>query len=656
MYCNVLVTKPFDHTFTYKVGENHNLKIGSVVSVPFGKKINQIGIIHDFDSNNFQKNNPSSIKEINHTFNEVLLNEKIIQFINWIADYTLAPKGLVLKLFLINSNIINSKVKFKENLKFNIENVNLNSDQEKAFKIINSQLFKKPSTIVLEGVTGSGKTEVYFEAIEKIIKQKKQVLIMLPEISLTPQLESRIKVRFGLEPAVWHSKVSQKKRESIWHMCLKGHPIIVIGARSSLFLPFKNLGIIVVDEEHDLSFKQEENIRYQARDLAIVRSKIEKFPIILSSATPSLETQNNINKKKYIHVYLPNQFSGLDLPEIELIDLKKAKIENNKWISPQIIENIDKTLKSGEQVLLFLNRRGYAPLSLCSSCGHRFQCNNCSSWLVMHQNNNRLLCHHCGSIYEIKNHCPSCNEKKSIKLIGPGIERLAEEISKVFPKYNVCIMSSDNANTPNKIKKIVKDFDSKKINILVATQIMAKGYDFSNLSLVGIIDADAGLIGGDVRAIERTYNLLQQVSGRAGRSKKIGKVLLQTYFPNQPIIKSLVERNRNDFVKQILSEREQFKAPPFYFLTAMIIACSSKANAKSYALNLIKNASTNSQINILGPVESPIFLLRGLYRYRILLKGDSRRKLNKLTRNLIENTPPPSNLRLIIDVDPYSFS
>ena len=656
MYCNILVTKPFDHTFTYKVRKNHNLKIGSVVSVPFGKKNDQIGIVHDFDSSNFQKNNPDSIKEINFIFDGIILTNEIIKFINWVAEYTLAPKGLVLKLFLINNNIISSKLKFEEKIRFNIKNVKLNPDQEKAFKIINNSLYKKSSTIVLEGVTGSGKTEVYFEAIEKIIKQKKQVLIMLPEISLTPQLESRIKLRFGVDPAIWHSKVSQKKRENIWHRCLNGYPIIVIGARSSLFLPFINLGIIVVDEEHDLSFKQEDNIRYQARDLAIVRSKIEKFPIILSSATPSLETQNNINKKKYMHAYLPNQFSGLDLPEIELIDLKKAKIEKNKWISLKIIENIDKTLKSGEQVLLFLNRRGYAPLSLCSSCGHRFQCNNCSSWLVMHQNNNRLLCHHCGSIYEIKNNCPKCNKKNSIKLIGPGIERLAEEVSKVFPKYNVAIMSSDNANTPNKIKKIVKDFDSKKTNILVATQIMAKGYDFSNLSLVGIIDADAGLIGGDVRAIERTYNLLQQVSGRAGRSKKIGKVLLQTYFPNQPIIKSLVGRNREDFIKQILSEREQFKAPPFYFLTAIIISCASKANAKSYALNLIKNASTNSNVNILGPVESPIFLLRGLYRYRLLLKGDSRRYLNKFTRNLIKNMPPPSNLRVIIDVDPYSFS
>ena len=372
-------------------------------------------------------------------------------------------------------------------------------------------MFKKTSPIVLEGVTGSGKTEVYFKAIEKVFKKRKQALIMLPEISLTPQLELRFKERFGFWPDIWHSKISEKKRKSTWHRCYQGKPIIVVGARSSLFLPFKHLGLIVVDEEHDLSFKQEDNIRYQARDLAIVRSQIEKFLVILSSATPSLETQNNIKKNKFIHVYLPSQFSGLNLPEIELIDLQNERLEKNKWISSKIFEQINICVEKGEQVLLFLNRRGYSPLSICANCSYRYQCDHCSSWLVMHRNKKRLLCHHCGSIYPVDPICPKCSKENSLKLIGPGVERLEEEIKDFFPKYNIGTMSSDNANTPIKIKKIIDNFSSKKIDILVATQIMAKGYHFPNLSLVGIIDADAGLVGGDIRAIERTYNLLQHI-------------------------------------------------------------------------------------------------------------------------------------------------
>jgi primosomal protein N' (replication factor Y) len=335
--------------------------------------------------------------------------------------------------------------------------------------------------------------------------------------------------------------------------------------------------------------------------------------------------------------------------------LQNEKLAKNKWISLKIFSQINICVEKGEQVLLFLNRRGYSPLSLCAECGYRYQCDHCSSWLVMHRNKKRLLCHHCGTIYPVDPVCPKCSKKNSLKLIGPGVERLAEEIKDFFPKYNIGIMSSDNANTPKKIKKIVDDFSSNKINILVATQIMAKGYHFPNLSLVGIIDADAGLMGGDIKAIERTYNLLQQVSGRAGRAKQSGKVLIQTYFPNQPVIQSLKNRDRKKFVEQSLLEREQFNVPPFSFLTAIIISGSSKARAESYAINLAKAYTLNDKINILGPVEAPLFLLRGQYRFRLLLKAKSRRKLNNFTRNLIKNCPTPLNLRLIVDVDPYTF-
>ena len=478
---------------------------------------------------------------------------------------------------------------------------------------------------------------------------------MVPEISLTPQLETRFLKRFGFYPNIWHSKISEKKRKEIWHQCYLGKPVIVVGARSSLFLPFKNLSLIIVDEEHDTSYKQEDNIRYQARDLAIVRGQIDNALVILSSATPSLETQNNINKKKYEHVYLSSQFSGIKLPPIELIDLQQNRLDKNKWISNKIIEELKSCLINQEQALLFLNRRGYSPLSLCIECGYRYQCQQCTSWLVMHQEKKRLLCHHCGSIYPVEPNCPKCLTKDSIKLIGPGVERLEEELKLLFPKKSIGIMSSDNANTPKKIKDIIDDFESKKTDILVATQIMAKGYDFPNLSFVGVIDADTGLLGGDMRAIERTYNLLQQVSGRAGRSKKEGKVFIQTYYPNQPVIQSIQKRDRKKFVAQSLNDREDFLLPPFGFMTALILSGSSKSKTDLYGKKLIQFSRIPENMNILGPVEAPIFLLRGQYRFRILIKGNSRKILNKFTKFILKGCPPPSSIKLVIDVDPYSF-
>ena len=654
MYCNVLVTRPFDQSFTYKAKAKQIVKVGSVVSVSFGRKKDQIGIICSI-SNKQKEKGLYKIKEIDHVFDKIILNKKIIEFLEWIAEYTLAPKGLVLKLFLINYKIINHEVKNYKSLLFKSKSIILNSEQKKAYETIYKSFNNKKNVIVLEGVTGSGKTEVYFKLVEKILKKNKQVLILLPEISLTPQFELRFKERFGFAPDIWHSKISESKKKDIWHRCFSGEPIIVIGARSSLFLPFSKLGLVVVDEEHDLSFKQEDNIRYQARDLAIVKSKIENFPIVLSSATPSLETENNIRKNKFLHTFLSNQFSGISLPTIELIDLKKEKLEKNKWISNKILSQIQDCVHGNRQALLFLNRRGYSPLSLCSDCGYRYKCDYCSSWLVNHRNKNRLLCHHCGRIYPLNSICPSCKKKDRIKLIGPGVERLAEELKQIFPKFNVGIMSSDTANTPNKVKDIIENFSSQKIDVLVATQIMAKGYHFPNLSFVGIIDADSGLMGGDVRAVEKTYNLLQQVGGRAGRSKELGKVFIQTYFPEQPIMQSIKNRDRKKFIEESLFERRQFDAPPFSFMTAIIISGSSKSKTEKYSNDLVKNINLDSKTHVLGPVEAPIFLLRGKYRFRILLKSQSRLELNRLTRQMIKKCPVPANLRLVIDVDPYTF-
>ena len=650
MLYDVVVTRPFDKVFTYS-STNEQLEIGQVVLVPFGKKI-EAGII-------WKKNvkNPGyEIKEVSKICNDLILQNSSIDFINWIASYTLAPLGAVLKLFLINNDIVEfDKEKLDSFNNIEPSLVSLSEEQENSFKEITQSFNKSNKPVLLEGVTGSGKTEVYFEIIDKFLKEKKQILIMVPEISLTPQLETRVKKRFGMEVCLWHSKITKKNRQKIWHKCFVGDPVIVIGARSSLFLPFTNLGLIVVDEEHDSSYKQEDNIRYQARDLAVVRAKIEKNFILLASATPSLETINNVKIKKYDQVYLSKQFSGTPLPEISIIDLNKNKLDKDKWISQSIIDSISQCLENNEQTLIFLNRRGYSPLTLCNSCGFRYECDQCSSWMVMHQHKKVFLCHQCGTIKKLNLDCPQCNEKDSIKFVGPGVERVAEELKEFFPGKNISIMSSDNVNTPNKIKKFITDINNKDIDIIVATQIMAKGYDFPNLSLVGIVDADAGLFGGDPRAIEKTFNLLQQVGGRAGRGKKIGKVFLQTYFPDQEIIKSIQLREREAFIERALEERKNFNIPPFGFMTSIILSSHTKALVLKHASRLAQQDQNSKNIKILGPVEAPIFLLRGQYRYRILLKSKSRKNLNKFTKKIVEKTKLPSSVKLIIDVDPYSF-
>ena len=649
MYYNIIIARPFDKVFTYKL-DDQSLEIGQIVIVPFGKAM-EVGMVIEIDV----KKPDYNIKKIESVISGIKFNEINIKFLKWVSDYTLAPIGSVLKLFTINKDIISYKRDTNDLPQPSFKSTILNDEQDKAKVDILKIQERSHKPIVLEGVTGSGKTEVYFDLIEREINESKQILIMVPEISLTPQLENRFKERFGLEIKIWHSKITPKRRKEIWHKCYDGEPLVVIGARSSLFLPFKNLGLTVIDEEHDSSYKQEDSIRYQARDLAVVKANYEKSKLILTSATPSLETINNINNKKYHHVFLSKQYSGLPLPQISLVDLSKHKLEKNQWISSILKNEIENCLSNKEQALIFLNRRGYSPLSLCVECGYRHQCTQCSSWLVMHQQKKRLLCHQCGSIEEMSFNCPKCSAKDSIKFIGPGVERIAEELTQSFSDKVVNVMSSDLINSPKKIKELIDKFSNKKIDIIVATQIMAKGYDFPNLSLVGVIDADAGLFGGDMRAIEKTYNMLQQVSGRAGRSQQTGKVIIQTYYPEQPIIKSLQERDRTSFIKQALMEREQFKIPPFGFMTSIIISGSSKANVEKVSQQLVYYRKYSEECNALGPVEAPINLLKGQFRYRILLKGKSRKNLNVFTKKMVNSVKIPSSVKVIIDVDPYTF-
>ena len=649
MYYNILVARPFDQVFTYE-SDDQTLEVGQIVIVPFGKAM-EVGMIMQTGVSKPDY----TIKKIETVTKGIQLNEINIKFLKWVSDYTLAPIGSVLKLFTINKDIISYERDDKILSEPTFKPTILNDEQDKAKEDIIKTQKSSNKPIVLEGVTGSGKTEVYFDLIEQEINQSKQILIMVPEISLTPQFENRFKERFGMDVNIWHSKITPKRRKEIWHKCYAGEPIVVIGARSSLFLPFANLGLTVIDEEHDSSYKQEDNIRYQARDLAVVKANFEKNKLILASATPSLETINNINHKKYHHVFLSKQYSGLPLPQISLVDLSKNKLEKNQWISALLKKEIEKCLSNKEQALIFLNRRGYSPLSLCVECGYRHQCAQCSSWLVMHQQKKRLLCHQCGSIEEMSFNCPKCLAKDSIKFIGPGVERIAEELTQSFPDKVISVMSSDLINSPKKIKELIDKFSNKEIDIIVATQIMAKGYDFPNLSLVGVIDADAGLFGGDMRAIEKTYNMLQQVSGRAGRSQQTGNVIIQTYYPEQPIIQSLQQRDRTSFVQQALLEREQFNIPPFGFMTSIIISGPSKGNVEKISQQLVYFRKYSEEFSVLGPVEAPINLLKGQFRYRILLKGKSRKNLNIFTKKMVSSVKIPSAVRVVIDVDPYTF-
>ena len=649
MYYNILVARPFDQVFTY-VSDDQTLEVGQIVIVPFGKAM-EVGMIMQSDVSKPDY----TIKKIETVINGIQLNEINIRFLKWVSDYTLAPIGSVLKLFTINKDIISYERDDKILSEPTFKPTILNDEQDKAKEDIIKIQKNSHKPVVLEGVTGSVKTEVYFDLIEQEINQSKQILIMVPEISLTPQFENRFKERFGMDIYIWHSKITPKKRKEIWHKCYAGEPIVVIGARSSLFLPFTNLGLTVIDEEHDSSYKQEDNIRYQARDLAVVKANFEKNKLILASATPSLETINNINHKKYHHVFLSKQYSGLPLPQISLVDLSKNKLEKNQWISALLKKEVEKCLSNKEQALIFLNRRGYSPLSLCVECGYRHQCSQCSSWLVMHQQKKRLLCHQCGSIEEMSFDCPKCLAKDSIKFIGPGVERIAEELTQSFPDKVISVMSSDLINSPKKIKELIDKFSNKEIDIIVATQIMAKGYDFPNLSSVGAIDADAGLFGGDMRAIEKTYNMLQQVSGRAGRSQQTGNVIIQTYYPEQPIIQSLQQRDRTSFVQQALLEREQFNIPPFGFMTSIIISGPSKGNVEKISQQLVYFRKYSEEFSVLGPVEAPINLLKGQFRYRILLKGKSRKNLNIFTKKMVSSVKIPSAVKVVIDVDPYTF-
>jgi primosomal protein N' (replication factor Y) (superfamily II helicase) len=516
------------------------------------------------------------------------------------------------------------------------------------------------SVTLLDGVTGSGKTEVYFEAIAEAVAAGRQALVMLPEIALSAQWLERFERRFGVAPALWHSDLTSAQRRATWRAVALGRAPVVVGARSALFLPYPDLGLIVVDEEHESAFKQEDGVTYHARDMAVVRAQLGGIPAVLVSATPSLETLNNVRGGRYRALHLPERHGDAALPSIALVDLRQdrpAKLEGlgPSWLSDTLRKAIGETLAAGEQVLLFLNRRGYAPLTLCRACGHRLQCPNCTAWLVEHRLAGRLQCHHCGYAARLPSSCPDCGAEGSLTACGPGVERLAEEARVLFPQARQATMTSDTLTGPESAAALVQAVQARDIDLLIGTQIVAKGHHFPHLTLVGVVDADLGLYGGDLRAAERTYQLLHQVAGRAGRAEHPGRVLLQTAEPDHPVMEALAAGDRDRFFAAEAAAREGAGLPPFGRLAALVLSGHDARQLDEVCRVLARAAPRVEGVTVLGPAPAPLAVLRGRHRRRFLVKAPRGFRLQPLLRAWLGQAKIPSAIRLQVDVDPYSF-
>jgi primosomal protein N' (replication factor Y) len=511
------------------------------------------------------------------------------------------------------------------------------------------------SVSLIDGVTGSGKTEVYFEAVAETLKQGKQVLILLPEIALTAAFLDRFHDRFGAKPAEWHSDLSPRMREKVWRQTVTGEVRVVAGARSALFLPFDNLGLIIVDEEHDPAYKQEDRVYYNARDMAVVRARIADFPVVLVSATPSVESQVNGSAGRYNTIHLHTRFGDAAMPDLHLVDMRRHPPEKGGFLSPVLLRGMAKTLEKGEQSLLFLNRRGYAPLTLCRVCGHRFQCPQCSSWLVEHRFRNQLQCHQCGHHEQTPDHCPECGTFDHLVACGPGVERIAEEVEKHFPEARTIVLSSDLMGIKRlrlELEAIVKG----EADIVIGTQLVAKGHNFPLMTLVGIVDADLGLANGDPRAAERTFQLLSQVTGRAGRTGLKSHGLLQTYQPQHPVMQAIVSGDATAFYDREIVEREKAMLPPFGRLASLIISADTRQEAETHARALRAAAPVATGIMLLGPAEAPLALIRGRYRFRLLVHGKRNSDMQSFLRAVLANGPKErGSIHVQLDIDPQSF-
>ncbi|HCX14886.1 MAG TPA: primosomal protein N', partial [Rhodospirillaceae bacterium] len=636
----VMLPLPVNTPYDYLVPDDCTLASGDLVEVPVGRRF-EIGVVWGAGLGAIS---PAQLKTVVRSIDVPPLPDVLMQFIDWVAGYTLQPAGAILRIAinpirrhfapkpatavvisgrsLEDCNIRPTSARLKiiatvRNKSFptmsalaksasvsagavrglvdagvlkivearhsppfnylpnNFVKTDLEDDQRHAA----SELLARINTFtvtLLAGVTGSGKTEVYLEAVAEILEQGRQVLVLVPEIALTEQSIARFSGRLGTAPFVWHSDLNYKRRRETWLGVATGDVKVVIGARSALYLPFKNLGLIIVDEEHDAALKQEDGVIYHARDMAIVRAREGQIPIILATATPSIETLMNVRRKRYEEVKLPKRYGAAQIPDISLIDMRTSAPEKGPygrgWLAPDLVKAIDNTLASGEQTLLFLNRRGYAPLTICRICGHRLDCPRCTAWLVEHRKTQRLLCHHCGYYEQPPKACPSCGTPDSLAPCGPGIERVAEEAVIRWPEAEIRTVASDTLSRPSAVAELVKDILNHRVDILIGTQVLAKGHHFPGLTLVGVVDADLGLSGWDLRAAERTHQLLHQVAGRAGRADKPGRVLLQTHDTMHPVMQALITGDDEAFIANEIDARQTMKMPPFGRLTALILS------------------------------------------------------------------------------------
>ena len=532
----------------------------------------------------------------------------------------------------------------------------LNAEQAKAAtRLVNMVKAEEFAPVLLDGVTGSGKTEVYFEAIAEALRAGKQTLVLLPEIALTEPFLRRFTARFGHAPVAWHSDLRQSQRRRAWRAIAEGEALVTVGARSALYLPYRCLGLIIVDEAHEASFKQEEGVGYHARDAAVMRGQFEAIPVVLATATPAIETRQQVASGRYVEIKLPGRYGKAQMPKMAALDLLADPPPRGRWLAPALVEALEKGLEKGEQSLLFLNRRGFAPLTLCRHCGHRFQCPNCTAWMVEHRLTGRLQCHHCGHHEPVPRACPECHEEDALVACGPGVERIADEVALLFPEARRAIVTSDTLWSPAKAAEFVGRMEAGEIDIVIGTQLVTKGYHFPNLTTVGVIDADLGLQGGDLRAAERTFQQIMQVAGRAGRGTKPGRVFVQSHAPDSAVIKALVSGDTERFYAAETESRREAGVPPFGRFAAIIISSENQRDAQSVAGAIGKSAPAVEGMQVYGPAPAPLAMLRGRHRFRLLVHARRALDVQDVIRDWLGALDWHKSVRVSVDIDPYSF-
>jgi len=647
----VLIPNIIDHPFTYE--SNLKLKVGDYVKVPFGKSEKTGVVWNEFEK---EKKKFFKIKNIKKKINVPSLKLETINFLNWFSEYNLIPLGMSLKMHLLSGEAIENlkEIEYEKYLSKNkFKKFDLNDEQENAFCEM-SKKTKKFRVHLLQGTTGSGKTIVYFQAIKKKIEKGFQALILLPEIGLTGEFEKKFIEYFGFNPAIWHSAITPKRKKIIWSGLMLGKIKVVIGARSSLFLPFKKIGIITVDEEHDQSFKQDEGLIYNARDMAISRAKFENIPINLVTAVPSIETYENIKKNKFSYSRLIKRFQNADLPEHEIIDLNKYKLPSKSWISPKTIEKVKEHINLGDQVLFFINRRGYAPIALCKNCLKIYSCPNCSINLVYHKEKKNLLCHYCGFKSPLIKKCEK-NERCEFIFSGPGVERIAEEVKNIFPDNSSIIFSSDTMNKKSS-KNILEKIINNEIKILIGTQLISKGFHFPNLNCIVVIDTDLNSWGYDLRAAEKNLQLYHQLSGRAGRAGKPAKVYFQTYNLKSDLISQITNKDPFIFLENELNLRKKYNLPPFERFVSLILTSKDEKKLEKESYLLKERLISKINGKILGPINAPIYRVRKNFRNRILIRSKKSYKIQNSLTKILKNYKLASGIKLTVDVDPITFN